>query len=159
MGLEIERKFLIVGTAWRSQICRSQAMRQGYLVDTGGRASIRVRVDGSAAQLNIKAAVIGCQRAEYEYGIPINDAEQILTDLCVGQIEKTRHYIEQGDLTWEIDEFHGNNEGLIVAEIELHDSQQKFAKPPWLGEEVTQEQRYYNHALAIKPYRSWDHAS
>lgn len=156
MPLEIERKFLLADASWRREVSRERVMRQGYLAGTEGRASVRVRLDEREARLNIKAAVIGSARAEYDYGIPPEEAQEILDRLCVGRIDKTRHYVLRDDLTWEIDEFHGDNAGLIVAEVELERVDQEFVRPPWLGEEVTDQQRYYNHALALRPYRTWD---
>lgn len=158
MPLEIERKFLIANDGWRQLVSHSKVMRQGYLGAVGGKASIRVRLHDEEARLNIKASVVGSSRAEYEYEIPSAEAQEILDTLCVGRIDKTRHYVELGhdNLVWEIDEFHGENDGLIVAEIELTDAQQDFARPPWLGKEVTEEKRYYNHALAQCPFRSWN---
>jgi adenylate cyclase len=158
MPLEIERKFLVSGDGWRREVARSKAMRQGYLVRDSGKASVRVRLEGDEGRLNIKAAVIGSARAEYDYGIPADEAREILEQLCVGRLEKTRHYVERGDLTWEIDEFEGDNAGLVVAEIELTSVEQAFERPPWLGAEVTDDRRYYNHHLALHPYRTW-HAS
>lgn len=155
MGLEIERKFLVVGDAWRAAVTRCLEMRQGYLGGEGGRASVRVRLEGEAARLNIKAAVIGSARAEYEYDIPPADCREILATLCVGRVEKIRHYVPAGELTWEIDEFLGDNAGLVVAEIELPTAEHAFAHPDWLGRELTDERRYYNHALALKPYSQW----
>lgn len=158
MALEIERKFLVVSDAWRMQASHSCTMRQGYLADEGARSSMRVRLEGDEAHLNIKAAVIGSARAEYDYVIPSDDAHEILRTLCIGKLEKTRHYIEQGDLTWEVDEFIGDNAGLVVAEIELSSVDQVFARPSWLGREVTDERRYYNHHLALHPYTTWPDA-
>lgn len=158
MALEIERKFLLADDSWRAEVCRHRVMRQGYLARTEGRASVRVRLDGQEARLNIKAAVVGCVRAEYDYLVPPEDAREILDTLCVGHVDKTRHYVERQGLTWEIDEFHGDNAGLIVAEIELDHADQVFTRPHWLGPEVTDQQRYYNHSLALNPYRNW-HAS
>jgi adenylate cyclase len=170
VGIEIERKFLVSGDAWRVQVTRCAAMRQGYLGATEARASVRVRLEdapgppgtgaertGPAAHLNIKAAVVGTARAEFEYAIPAADARQMLDTLCVGLVEKLRHYVPAGapDLTWEIDEFTGANQGLIVAELELGHADQPFERPPWLGREVSGERRYYNHALALRPYRDW----
>lgn len=155
MGLEIERKFLVIDESWRALVRRSQVLRQGYLSGVEGRASVRVRVQGDEARLNIKAAVVGSTRAEYDYRIPLADAQEMLERLCVGAIAKTRHWIESDDATWEVDEFSGDNEGLIVAEIELADANQRFARPPWLGAEVTDDQRYYNHYLALHPYNTW----
>jgi adenylate cyclase len=158
VAVEIERKFLVVGEAWRAQVRHSVAMRHGYLVPPGGRASVRVRIEGAAGKLNIKAAVIGSTRAEYEYDIPVSDAQELLETLCEGLILKTRHYLEYGGMLWEIDEFQGANAGLVVAEIELERADQPFARPDWLGREVTEEARYYNHALAWHPYRDWSPA-
>lgn len=155
MGLEIERKFLVSGDAWRSLVQRKLDMRQGYLSREEGKASVRVRLEGADARLNIKAAVVGSARAEYDYPIPPDDAREILEKLCVGRVEKVRHYIAAGDLTWEVDEFLGDNAGLVVAEIELRAPDQAFDRPAWLGREVTEERRYYNHALALNPYRKW----
>lgn len=156
MAVEIERKFLVQGEAWREEIVRSAAFRQGYLSGEGGSASVRVRLEGEEARLNIKAAVMGRARAEYEYPIPVPDAMEMLDGLCGGRVEKTRHYVERDGLVWEIDEFIGDNAGLIVAEIELADEQQEFPLPAWLGREVTDERRYYNHSLALHPFRSWN---
>ncbi|HEX4871424.1 MAG TPA: CYTH domain-containing protein [Nevskiaceae bacterium] len=155
MGLEIERKFLLRDEAWRAEVRRSRRLAQGYLADTGGPASVRVRIQGEEARLNIKAAVVGAARAEYDYPLPLADAEQILGGLCVGRVEKTRHYVERDGLTWEIDEFHGDNAGLVVAEVELGAVDQRIVHPPWLGEEVTEDVRYYNHSLALRPYAQW----
>jgi adenylate cyclase len=155
MALEIERKFLVSGDAWRAAASRSLEFRQGYLGREEGRASVRVRLEGAAAKLNIKAAVVGSTRAEYEYDIPPEDCRRMLETLCVGRVEKIRHFIEAGALTWEVDEFLGDNAGLVVAEIELEDAAQAFARPAWLGREVTEERRYYNHHLALHPYSTW----
>jgi adenylate cyclase len=155
MPLEIERKFLVVGDAWRGQVSRSLAMRQGYLAGEGGKASVRVRLEGEAAKLNIKAAVVGAARAEYEYDIPASQAREMLDNLCVGRLEKTRHYIEVDGLTWEVDEFINDNAGLVVAEIELDSADQSFDRPAWLGRELTEDRRYYNHHLALHPWRNW----
>jgi adenylate cyclase len=155
MAIEIERKFLVTGDGWRAAASRSAVMRQGYLGGEEGRASIRVRVSGSQAWLNIKAAVVGSSRAEYEYEIPLAEANEMLDSLCIGLIDKTRHYVEHAGHLWEVDEFHGANAGLIVAEIELKQADQVFAVPGWAGAEVTSERRYYNHALALHPYREW----
>lgn len=155
MALEIERKFLLANDGWRGEVVRRRRMQQGYLGGSGGRASIRVRVEEDAAHLNIKAAVVGTSRAEYEYSIPLREAQEMLDGLSVGRIDKTRHFVERDGLTWEIDEFHGDNAGLVVAEIELEHERQEFTRPAWLGREVTQERRYYNHDLALNPYKAW----
>ena len=158
MPVEIERKFLVVGDSWRAEASRAVPMRQGYLAELGGRASVRVRLEGAVAKLNIKAAVVGAARAEYEYDIPAAEAEEILATLCSGLVLKTRHYVERDGLTWEIDVFEGANAGLVVAEVELTTADQEFPRPDWLGRELTAEQGYYNHALAKRPYGEWSQA-
>lgn len=155
MALEIERKFLVCGDGWRGQVHARRRLRQGYLGTVGGKASIRVRIDDSEARLNIKASVVGSARAEYDYPMPREDAQEILRTLCVGVIEKTRHLLHHEGHLWEVDEFEGDNAGLIVAEIELDSADAAFARPDWLGKEVTDEQRYYNHALSTHPYKQW----
>lgn len=159
MALEIERKFLVAGDAWRRAVRKTARMRQGYLCEAGGKASVRVRVQADAAWLNIKAAVVGSARAEYEYEVPIDDAQTMLDTLCIGCIDKRRHYLDHQGHTWEIDEFDGDNAGLVIAEIELARVDESFARPAWLGAEVTDELRYYNHALALQPYRHWPDTS
>lgn len=158
MPLEIERKFLVIGDAWRRDVVRSVEMRQGYLAREG-LASVRVRLEGAVAKLNIKAAVVGSARAEYEYDMPADECREILASLCVGRVEKTRHYVPtygaHAGAVWEIDEFVGDNAGLVVAEIELVSADEAFDRPAWLGRELTDERRYYNHALALHPYRDW----
>lgn len=158
MPLEIERKFLVADERWRAQATHSIAMRHGYLTDRGGRASVRVRIEGTRGKLNVKAAVVGAARAEYEYDIPAAEAAEILETLCAGLILKTRHYLPAGALTWEIDVFEGANAGLVVAEIELPRVDHRFERPPWLGAEVTELHRYYNQALAEHPYARWSAA-
>lgn len=155
MPLEIERKFLLRSDAWRSEVGRARRMAQGYLVNTGGRTSIRVRVAGDDARLNIKAAVVGAARAEFDYPVPLTDAQEMLDTLSVGRVEKTRHFIERDGLIWEIDEFHLENEGLVVAEVELTSVDQAIITPDWLGSEVTALSRYYNHQLALRPFSQW----
>lgn len=161
MGIEIERKFLLAGDGWRRSVERTQAMAQGYLNDldvlSGGiqKASIRVRIEGEAAFLNIKSAQSGPSRLEFDYPVPVEDARQLL-ELCVGGlVRKQRHYVRHGGHLWEIDEFEGENAGLVVAEIELGSPDEAFALPPWAGREVTDEPRYYNLALASRPYSRW----
>lgn len=159
MGLEIERKFLLADASWRTQVSHSQRLCQGYL---GGdeRASVRVRINGEQANLNIKAARAGTSRAEFEYALPLADAREILASLCREPcIEKTRHWVHYGGHAWEIDEFHGANAGLLVAEIELQSEQEDFARPAWLGAEVTHELRYYNSQLVQQPYCQWQDAA
>ncbi|MBY8966767.1 CYTH domain-containing protein [Algiphilus sp.] len=155
MALEIERKFLVVGEAWRGQAHAQRRIRQGYLSTDGGAASVRVRVDDHEARLNIKAAVVGSARAEYDYPVPRADAEEMLDTLCVGCLDKTRYLVNFAGHCWEVDEFHGANAGLVVAEIELDAVDEVFARPDWAGEEVTEQKRYYNHALALHPWSEW----
>jgi adenylate cyclase len=159
MAIEIERKFLVVGDDWRTGIDRSTPMRQGYL-GTGAtrgemRASVRVRLAGESGELNVKAAVVGSARAEFEYQIPLADAQEMLDTLCVGRVEKVRHRVVHAGHCWEIDEFSGDNAGLIVAEIELESIDESFARPAWLGRELTGDIAYYNHSLAMHPYKDW----
>lgn len=155
MAIEIERKFLVANDGWRAHVTTSHRMRQGYLCGIDGKASVRVRIDGNQVHLNIKSAVVGTSRAEYDYAIPADEGLEILGALCVGQVEKTRHLVVHQGHTWEIDEFEGENKGLVIAEIELKSVGESFAKPGWLGDEVTDERRYYNHALSLHPYRHW----
>ena len=161
MGIEIERKFLVAGDGWRDAAHKVVPMAQGYLndlamVDSGAmQTSVRVRIEGEAAFLNIKSREAGLSRQEFDYGIPVADARALLA-LCVGGIvDKKRHYVEHAGHLWEVDEFLGDNAGLIVAEIELSDVDEAFAKPDWLGAEATRARRYYNLALASRPYSQW----
>ncbi len=161
VAIEIERKFRVVDEAWRSGVVKSVRMAQGYINDMdalrAGRqnASVRVRIAGDQAFLNLKSRELGRSRQEFDYAVPVADAQALLA-LCVGGlIDKVRHYIPQGDLTWEVDEFAGDNAGLVVAELELPTVDHAFARPAWLGREVTEEQRFYNLALAERPYSRW----
>lgn len=164
MGVEIERKFLLESDAWRAEVARSEPMSQGYLVDAaalraaGVRCSVRVRIAGDGAWLNIKSAVRGIERREYDYPIPRADAERQLAEFCDARVEKTRHYVPCGDLTFEIDEFHGDNAGLVVAELELPAVDTAFPRPAWLGREVSDVPRYYNIQLIHHPYARWSAA-
>ena len=158
MATEIERKFLVVGEAWRSATAKTIAMRQGYLT-RDGKSSVRVRLTDAEARLNLKAAVVGTTRLEYDWPIARAEAEEILEQLCLRPlIEKQRHIVEVGGRQWEVDEFLGDNAGLVVAELELLAADEEFERPTWLGREVTQEQRYYNQALALRPYCEWSAA-
>ena len=155
MALEIERKFLVNDDSWRGQVSRHSKMRQGYLNDTK-QSSVRVRVAGDKAYLNIKSATLGIYRKEYEYAIPLDDANEILTELAEKPlIEKVRYYVQFADHVWEVDVFEGDNAGLVVAEVELSDADEAFERPPWLGEEVSGDPRYYNVCLAKHPYKAW----
>lgn len=161
MPLEIERKFLVTGDTWRDAAQRVVPMAQGYLndlaaVDSGAmHASVRVRIAGEDAFLNLKSRELGHTRQEFDYPIPVEDARALLA-LCVGGvIDKRRHYVEHAGHTWEVDEFLGDNAGLVVAEIELGSADEAFARPTWLGVEATDAPRYYNLALASRPYSQW----
>lgn len=155
MATEIERKFLIADAGWREHAHSWRHYEQGYLCGRGP-SSIRARIDGEEARLNIKAAEIGTTRAEYDYAIPLADARHMIDHLCVASpVKKTRYWVTNGGHTWEIDVFEGDNAPLIVAEIELDAADEAFEVPGWLGEEVTHDARYYNHALALVPYSTW----
>ncbi|HEB92384.1 MAG TPA: CYTH domain-containing protein [Gammaproteobacteria bacterium] len=155
MATEIERKFLLLDDSWRRDADAGISMRQGYLIGAK-RASVRVRISGEHAHLNIKSATLGVQRQEYEYEIPLADAGELLDTLCERPlIEKNRYHVRHGEHTWEIDVFSGDNAGLVVAEIELGSADENFARPDWLGEEVSHDTRYYNVCLVTHPYKDW----
>lgn len=155
MALEIERKFLVKSNTWKASADAGTRFSQGYLCDSGP-GSVRVRVEGDRANINIKSATISMQRHEFEYEIPLQDAEEMLARICIRPIiEKTRYLIETGIHTWEVDVFHGDNAGLVVAEIELTHADQEFIRPEWLGEEVTDDHRYYNVCLVKHPFKDW----
>jgi len=154
MATEIERKFLVTGDGWRPG-SRGRRVRQGYL-STDPERSVRVRLAGDDAWLTIKGASTGCTRVEFEYPMPMQDALHLLDELCIRPvIDKTRHDLRYGAHRWEIDEFHGANEGLVIAEIELHSETEVFERPPWLGAEVSDDPRYYNVSLARHPFSNW----
>ncbi|HEY2396972.1 MAG TPA: CYTH domain-containing protein [Rudaea sp.] len=159
MATEIERKFLVVADDWRASVVRSQPMEQGYLTRTGAvdgpSCSVRVRIAGDAAWLNIKSAIAGVERREYEYAVPVPDAARMLAEFCPGVVEKIRHYVPLGGRTFEVDEFLGDNTGLIVAELELDAVDARFERPSWLGREVSAVSRYYNLHLLNHPYSRW----
>lgn len=155
MAIEIERKFLVNGKKWKD-LGTSKFYRQGYL-STSKESTVRVRLAGDKGYVTIKGPRKGVSRAEYEYGIPYKEAEEMLDKLCIQPIiEKQRHKIPYAGFVWEVDEFFGPNKGLVVAEIELQSEGQFFAKPDWIGEEVTYDRRYSNSNLVRKPFREWD---
>ena len=156
MAKEIEKKFLVNNNDWRDKVGRSRHYKQGYLGNTPD-CSVRVRVSDKTAFLNIKSATLGISRDEYDYEIPLSDALEMLDNLCNQPIiEKTRYFVQEEDgLEWEIDVFAGDNEGLVVAEIELEHPQQTFHLPEWAGEEVSDDPRYYNVCLVTHPYKDW----
>ncbi|TAL93234.1 MAG: CYTH domain-containing protein [Rhodanobacter sp.] len=161
MSIEIERKFLLLDESWRHDVERSESLAQGYLVGAqalrngSARASVRARLAGEQAWLNIKAATPGIARTEFDYPIPVDDASTLLATLCDGVVEKVRHHVQVDGVLFEIDEFHGDNEGLLVAEVELPAIDAAFPHPPWLGREVSALTRYYNVNLIEHPYRQW----
>jgi adenylate cyclase len=167
MATEIERKFLVAGDAWRADAHAVVPMTQGYLNDQAAmdetahgraamRASVRVRIAGDRAFLNLKSRELGGSRQEFDYPIPVDDARALMA-LCVGgTIDKRRHMVRHGVHLWEIDEFLGDNAGLVVAEIELDSVDEPFERPHWLGVEVTGLARYYNLALASRPFSHWN---
>ncbi len=158
MAIEIERKFLLRDEGWRLKADAGIVMRQGYL-SNNSKSSIRVRISGREANLNIKSSTPGTVRSEYEYVISLSDAEELLENLCHESIiEKTRYHVEFSGFIWEIDLFSGANSGLVVAEIELAEIDQDFSRPSWLGIEVSDEIRYYNSHLAGYPYCEWSKA-
>lgn len=155
MATEIEHKFLLKNNNWQQLVHKSTEYKQGYLVSDNTR-SIRVRISNNKAWLNIKSATIGVQRQEYEYEIPLNEGREILKNLCEKPlIEKIRHFVKYHQHTWEIDVFSGENTGLIVAEIELSSVEESFSIPDWVGNEVTNDLRYYNNNLSKTPYSKW----
>lgn len=161
MAIEIERKFLVTGDGWRAAAHAVLPMAQGYLNDVaaieqgGQRASVRVRIQGDAAYLNLKSREPGHTRQEFDYPIPVADARALLALCTGGVIDKRRHLVRHHGHLWEVDEFLGENAGLVVAEIELADAGESFVKPAWLGCQVTDAPRYYNLALASRPFSQW----
>jgi adenylate cyclase len=155
MPLEIERKFLVIDDSWRDHVHTVKKISQGYLANTD-KCSIRVRVSEDNANINIKSMTIDIVRSEYEYPIPVNEAETILNSLCHQPlICKTRHYLSENGAEWEVDVFEGENAGLIIAEIELESRNEVVDKPAWLGHEVSGQMRYFNMSLAVFPYSRW----
>ena len=148
MAIEIERKFLVTGEGWRRLATKSTQIRQGYL-SSNAKATVRVRSkDDREAFITLKGAVRGMTRAEYEYDIPISDARELLVMAEPHVIEKVRHLVPFGGLVWEVDEFAGRHEGLVIAEIELESEGQEVELPEWVGREVTEDDRYYNASLS-----------
>jgi|LauGreDrversion4_2_1035121.scaffolds.fasta_scaffold06946_8 adenylate cyclase len=161
MAIEIERKFLVITEAWRAQAHHRLRIAQAYLNDSEALASgreqcsVRIRITGESANINIKSRKAGARRQEFEYPIPLADAESLMRLACEGRIEKVRHLVHLGGHLWEIDEFAGDNVGLVVAEIELQHEDEPFDRPDWLGAEVTDCLRFYNMALAARPFHHW----
>jgi CYTH domain-containing protein len=153
MNKETERKFLVVSSAYREGAAGVE-IAQGYLC-TDPERTVRVRLSGDEGFLTIKGKG-DITRAEFEYPIPAEDARHLLDHLCEGPIlSKHRYRIQHEGRLWEVDEFHGANEGLVIAEIELPDEDTPFARPPWVGDEVTGDPRYFNSRLVSHPYSEW----
>jgi len=154
MGKEIERKFLITGDSWRS-LAKGTHYRQGYL-NSAKERTVRIRTIDNKAFLTVKGITVGATRSEYEYEIPLADCTAMLDALAERPIiEKKRYKIPHGGLTWEVDEFFGDNAGLVVAEVELASEDQTFERPGWIGQEVTGDPRYFNSNLIKHPYTAW----
>lgn len=154
MGKEIERKYLVKGTEWK-KLAKGTSYRQGYL-STVKERTVRVRTIDDKGYLTIKGITVGATRVEYEYEIPAVEADDMLSNLCEKPlIEKNRYKINFSGLVWEVDEFFGDNDGLIVAEVELTSEDQKIDLPAWVGEEVTSDVRYFNSNLTKNPFKNW----
>ncbi len=158
MAVEIERKFLILKDQWllakQQQNLQGSIFKQAYLNSTPER-TVRVRIQGKQAFLTIKSKNSGISRQEFEYPIPTNEAEELLLLCETPALEKIRYQVNYQDRTWEVDEFHGENQGLIVAEIELQTETEEFCLPPWLDREVSNDPRYFNSQLSKYPFSSW----
>ena len=153
MANEIERKFLVADDSWRDG-APGVRISQGYLSQDPER-TVRVRIAGENAWLTIKGRTVGIRRAEFEYVVPVADARELLGLCLPAVIDKTRHRIEHGGHVWEIDVFHGENDGLVLAEVELADESVEPDLPAWAGAEVSADARYFNACLAASPYRKW----
>jgi len=155
MAIEIERKYLLSNDSWRENISKQVEFQQAYLANNE-RTSVRIRIEGELANINIKSMTLGRSRSEFEYSIPLADAQELINTLCTQPIvSKTRYWVYYAGKCWEIDEFSADNQGLIVAEIELDTEDESFELPLWVGEEVTHLERYYNMRLRSYPYNQW----
>lgn len=154
--VEIERKFLVRNDSWRIRASAGTFYRQAYL-SVEKRRAVRIRVAGGRGFISVKSQEEGrIARLEFEYEIPLRDAEEMIESLCdLAPVDKTRYKVEEAGMTWEIDVFQGANEGLVVAEIELESEDQPFRLPDWAGEEVTRDERYLNVNLYLHPFREW----
>ena len=155
MGIEIERKFLVINDLWKTEADNGTAFKQGYLTRASS-CSVRVRKEGAKANLNNKSAEMGIQRQEFEYPIPADEADELIDLFCPRTVSKTRYEVNYAGKTWEIDVFEKENQGLVVAEIELNSTDEAIEHPPWIGDEVSAEARYYNNELARCPYSEWE---
>jgi len=159
MGIEIERKFLLKNDDWKAHVTETHIIKQGYLqsgLDKSQKSSVRIRISNKQANINIKSVELTAVRQEFEYEIPLHDAEQMLATLCADVvIEKTRFYVPYESHLWEVDVFAGENKGLQMAEVELGSLDEHFERPDWLGPEVSHDERYYNIYLLKTPYKQW----
>jgi adenylate cyclase len=154
-NVEIERKFLVRSEGWRKQVAAPARFRQGYL-STEPERTVRIRLEDNVGKLTIKGKKVGAKAPEFEYEIPQADAIELLEKLCKPYIiDKNRYRLEQDDLVWEIDEYLGENAGLVVAEVELEHEGQEFIRPDWLGDEITRDFRYSNARLSEVPFGQW----
>ena len=159
MAIEIERKFLLKNDDWKPLVTKTHAIKQGYLqsgLDASQKSSVRIRISNDNANINIKSVDLTMIRQEFEYPIPLADAEQLLSTLCdENHIIKTRYHVPYASHVWEIDIFEGVNEGLQIAEIELDHIDEGFEIPDWIAQEVSDDERYYNIYLIKTPYKVW----
>jgi adenylate cyclase len=154
MGVEIERKYLIKNSDWKNRVIEKIEIKQGYL-NSNIERTVRIRLNNIKAFITIKGKTINTSRQEFEYEIPYEEGNSLI-NMCESPIiEKTRFIVQEDNGIWEIDEFKGENQGLIVAEIELKHENQKFKVPQWIGKEVSNDSRYYNSSLIHKPYKNW----
>jgi adenylate cyclase len=155
MGIEIERKFLVDHEKWQALAKPDGTqLRQGYIVDDQSR-TVRLRIAGNNAYLTFKSGTQGISRNEYEYNIPVNEATDLFEQFVKSGLEKTRYCVTYAGKLWEVDVFEKDNNGLIVAEIELDSEAEQFELPPWVGPEVSEDPRYYNSSLSVKPFKTW----
>lgn len=159
MGIEIERKFLLKNDDWRPLVTATRAIKQGYLqsgLEKSQKSSVRIRISNDRANINVKSVDLSMVRQEYEYKIPLQDAEEMIKTLCDNiVVEKTRYHVPYESHVWEVDVFEGLNSGLQMAEIELSNIDEHFELPGWIGEEVSYDERYYNIYLLKHPFREW----
>ena len=155
MSTEIERKFLVKNSQWKESVISESRMKQGYLANQRN-ASIRIRIAKGKARLTVKGATTGISRPEFEYEVPLQDAETMLDQVAEKPlIEKTRYRVQSGTHVWDLDVFSGENAGLIIAEVELESEEEKFEIPSWTGDEVSSDPRYYNASLVKHPFKRW----
>lgn len=159
MAIEIERKFLLRNDDWKSLVTQTHVIKQGYLqsgLEDAQKSSVRIRISNELANINIKSVDLSMVRQEFEYAIPLDDAQEMLSTLCDDVVvEKTRYHVPHKSHLWEVDVFEGENSGLQMAEIELSDIDEAFELPSWIGGEVTSDKRYYNIFLLKHPYNEW----